>query len=257
MIERVFHDERGEVLLPLYRMTHEQALFTRSESFSALQPAGSFEEVPGLGRKVFVGERRPRAGQIEISLGTYGKTHEDAFALQRELLSIAPLIAAYSRSPGGTMEIAGVSEIKREFRGSAQFGGAVTLTLECASPYFWQEEQTQALPAGRAGPVVVGGMARTGLRVRIRAGEAGILHPSIHSDAGLTRWLGLIPPGGELVIDNLHGGHLVTLFPASGPGVTAHLKLTGPFPYLDPGIRTVTVDAPEGDIALTWKEGLL
>lgn len=249
MIIRTFLDAAGGVLLDLYRLTPEQALLVKSETLPGLTPIGAFEEIPGTGLKVFVGERRPRAGQLEITLTTAGRRHEDAFALQRELLRIVPDIRAYSRVPGGTMDIAGASQVTRTITGSAQVAGAVAMTLECASPYFWADREPVTVPTGTPQPVDVGGVADTGLRVTITAGGSAVTDPSIRTDAGLTTWRGVIPAGGSLVLDSLNGWS-VTL-----GGVDVDLFVTGPAPALTPGERTVTVTAPGAVATLQWREG--
>ncbi|WP_261665489.1 hypothetical protein [Deinococcus sp. Marseille-Q6407] len=250
MIERTFLDRAGRPLLDLYRLTNPQALFVTGESLPDLQPIGSTVEVPGSGLKVFVGDSRPRAGQLEVTLATYGQSHGDNFALQREIMSLAPLIGGYSRSPGGTLHIAGYSSVKRTFHGGAQLGGTVTLTLECASPYFWQKEEEPLTIQAGPNTVEVGGVARTGLRLELTAGAAPVTHPEIITDAGVTRWLGEVPTGGRLVLDSLHG------LTATLNGQPAHLRVSGPVPWLEPGRRTVTL-SPGLSGRLTWQEGEL
>ncbi|MDO4264506.1 MAG: hypothetical protein Q4C67_09950, partial [Deinococcus sp.] len=75
MIERTFLDRAGQPLLDLYRLTTPQALFVTGENLPDLQPIGSTVELPGTGLKVFVGDSRPRAGQLEVTLATHGKSH--------------------------------------------------------------------------------------------------------------------------------------------------------------------------------------
>ncbi|GAA4002638.1 hypothetical protein GCM10022631_11660 [Deinococcus rubellus] len=248
MIDRVFLDEQGRDLLNLHRWTPEQALFVKGETQPDLVPIGTFEDVPGTGLKVFVGERRPRAGQFAVTLGTHGKNPEEAFALQREIATLAPRIAGYSRTPGGTLSIAGVSKVTRSFTGAAMRGGAVELTLECASPYFWQESKTRTVPVGVVTPVSIGGQARADLRVSITAGGSAVTDPSILSDAGLTTWHSTIPAGQTLML----GGEDVTL-----SGMDAALTVTGPLPYLEPGFASLTIIAAGATAVIAWKEGEL
>ena len=248
MIDRVFLDEQGADLLNLYRWTPEQALFVKTETLPDLVLVGTFEDVPGTGMKIFIGERRPRAGQMIITLATHGKNHDEAFALQREIANLAPLFRGYSRTPGGTLSIAGVSKVARSFAGSAQHGGAVELTVEHKSPYFWQESKSRSVAVGSAAIVNIGGQARADLKVSITAGGSAVINPSILSDAGLTTWHGTIPAGQILTLD----GEDVTL-----NGVDAALYVTGPLPYLEPGLSSLTIIAAGASAVIAWKEGEL
>lgn len=250
MIERVFEDVDGNTLLSLHRMTREQALWVRSEGLPTLAPIGTYEDVPGTGQRVLIGERRPRAGQLVISLGTSGRDHAGAWGLQRELVALAPLIRRYRREPGGTMDVAGYSAVKRTFSGQAQSGGNVEFTLECASPYFWTDQEA-TVAVGSAQALSIGGVAPTGLRLTLTAGGAAVTDPRILSDAGLTTWHGTVPAGGVLALDGLSGQ------PATLNGVDVSLYLTGPLPHLEPGDRTVTVTAPGASAKLNWREGEL
>lgn len=149
------------------------------------------------------------------------------------------------------MAIEGYSSIERSFSGSAQFGGEVKLTLQTASPYFWQDERTEAVPVGVPAPVSVGGAAITGLRIKITAGAAPVTDPSILSDAGLTIWHGTVPAGGTLLIDGLDGWNV------SLGGIDVARYVTGPMPYLENGERSITITAPGAAAEITWIEGEL
>lgn len=235
MIERVLLDAEGNELLNLWRWTREQALFVKSESLPDLSPIGTFEDVPGTGQRLFIGERRPKAGQLTLSIGTHGKSHEDTFALQRDLLRIAPLIRAYSRIPGGTLKVAGYSTLKRTFSGSPQAGGVVDLTLECASPYFWSPAQKRSVTAGANG-IEVGGQARVGVMLTLTA-SATLTDPAIVGPMGTTTWRGTLNAGQSLTLDSREGW-AVTL-----GGADVSLFVTGPLPYLDAGHNTLTLPA--------------
>lgn len=248
MIDRVFLDAQGADLLNLYRWTPEQALFVKTETLPDLVPVGTFEDVPGTGMKIFIGERRPKAGQFAVTLAAHGKNPDEAWALQREIANLAPLIRGYSRTPGGTLSIAGVSKVTRSFTGAAMHKAAVELTCETASPYFWQESKSRAVATGSVVAVSIGGQARADLKVSITAGGSAVINPSILSDAGLTTWHGTIPAGGALVLD----GEDVTL-----NGVDAALYVTGPQPYLEPGTPTLTIAAAGASAVIAWKEGEL
>lgn len=247
-VERVLYDENGNELLSLWRWTNEQALFVKAEGLPDLVPIGSVEEVPGTGQKIFVGERRPKAGQMTLTIGTHGKNHDEAFALQRELMNLAPLIRAYSRVPGGTLEIAGYSSVKRSFQGSAMFGGTVELTLECASPYFWLDAPPQQVLAGQ-NTVQVGGIAPTGIRLELTASQ-GVTDPQIVTDAGVTTWHGTLAAGQVFVMDSRRDW-IATL-----DGRDVSLFITGPLPSLEVGTRVLTIPAGLTGKVL-WREGEL
>lgn len=234
-IERKLLAADGTELLNLWRWTNEQALFVRSESLPDLQPIGAVHEVAGTGQKIFIGDRRPKAGQISISIGTHGKNHEGAFTLQRELIALAPLIRGYSRVPGGTLRIASYSAVKRSFSGAAQFGGTVELTLECASPYFWQDAPPQSVISG-ANMIYVGGMAMTGLRLTLTASQT-VTDPVMMTDAGQTTWHGVLNAGDVLVMDSREG------WTVTKNGIDVSLAVTGPLPMLEAGQRTLAIPA--------------
>ena len=248
MIERVLLDRDGNELLNLWRWNREQSLYVKAETLPDLVPIGTVEEVPGTGQKIFIGERRPKAGQITLTIGTHGKNHEHAFALQREIAGLAPRIGAYSQVPGGTLGIAGYSSLKRTFQGSAQFGGTVELTLECTDPYFWGPGGTQALAAG-ANTVTVSGAAPTGVLLELTAAQS-VTNPQIMTDAGMTVWEGVLQAGQTLVLDSRTGWDVRL------GGVDVSLTVDGPLPLLEPGERTVTLSSGlTGQI--TWQEGEL
>lgn len=246
MIDRVFLDEQGRDLLNLHRWTNEQALFVKTETLPDLVPIGTFEDVPGTGMKIFIGERRPKASQFAVTLAAHGKNPDEAWALQREIATLAPLIRGYSRTPGGTLSIAGISKLTRSFTGAAMHKAAVEVTLETASAYFWQESKSRPVATGVAAIVSIGGQARVDLRVSVTAGGSAVTNPSILSDAGLTTWHGTIPAGQILTLD----GEDVTL-----NGVDAALYVTGPLPYLEPGLPGLTIIAAGATAVIAWKEG--
>lgn len=243
-------DEAGQTLLALHRVTREQALLVRSETLPDVNPIGTVEDVPGTGLKVLSGGRGARAEQVTVVIGTHGRTHHDAFALQQEILRAVPLIHGYSRVPGGTMDITAASA-RRELSGGAQSNGTVTLTMTCASPYFWVDTDEWDVPVGTPQTVDVRGMADTGVRLTLMAGAAPIVDPSVLTDAGLTTWHGTVPAGGVLVMDSRREW-TVTL-----NGADAGLTVTGPLPALSPGERSVTVTAVGGAATLQWREGRL
>ncbi|MCP2015611.1 hypothetical protein L1280_002779 [Deinococcus sp. HSC-46F16] len=249
MIERILGDREGRELIALHRQTREQVLAVKREGLPDLVPIGGVEEVPGTGQKVFIGERRPRAGQLVVTLGTWGRTHDDAFALQRELVGLADQIGTYTRTPGGTLEIAGVSSVRRSFQGSPQSGGEVELTLECTSPYFWTDVAPRPLVVGAPQAVRIGGQAPTGLRVSLTAGGAAVTNPSILSDAGLTIWRSTVPAGQTLTLDSRRG------WSATLNGADVSLYVTGPLPHLEPGTRSLTLTAPGAAAEVAWREG--
>lgn len=251
MIERIFLDGDGSPLLNCYRMTKEQALFVRAEDLPEVRPVGGVEEVAGTGVKVYAGPELLTSGEYTISLGTHGKTHGDAFSLQREVMRWAIRARAVLRTGGGVLHLAHFTSIKRSFKGSAMLGGQVDVTFAPATPFWIVAERVQEVSSVGPTAVFVDGQMRSALRLTLTA-TSTVTNPSILSDAGLTTWLGTLQPGETLLIDGRPGHWAVTV-----NGADKALQLTGPQPYLEPGSRTLTLSAPNCTALIEWKEGEL
>lgn len=239
------------MLLPLWRDTGEQRLGLAAENLPELTAIGTVEPVPGTGLKVFVGERRFKAGPLTVTIGTLGRRAADGWALQREIIGLLPHVRGYWHSLAGTLKLAGCTVAKRSLTGPYEPGGQIEIALEPKSPYFWQTEQGAGIIPGGPQPVTVDGVARTPLRVAITAGTAPITDPRVLSDAGETRWQGTVPAGQTLVIDGGAGPRALL------GGLDVSLYLLSPLPYLEPGERTITVTAPGATCTAYWQEGTL
>ena len=182
---------------------------------------GRVEEVAGTGVRFFVGGDALTAGNYTLTLGTYGQTHGDNFALQRAVMGAAVLTRAIQRN-GSTLPIVRFAKIARTLRGGAQFSGQMTLEFVPASAYWLADSRSVTVEGQQV--VHVGGMSRASLRVTF---TGPVIDPYIVTPAGTTRWIGTVPAGADLVIDARPGRWTVTL-----SGAAAQLRLQGPQPYL-------------------------
>lgn len=252
MIDRTLLDAQGRDLLTLERRTLEQAMHVRAEGLPELSPVGEFVDVPGTGVRLYVGGDAIKGGAYTLSVGVFGRTHSDAFDLHREVMRAAMQARAVQRSDGGVLRLARFSKVGRAFTGSAQQGGTVDATWEVASPYWWGPPVKVPVNVGVPHPLHLNSDAPTPLRITIDGGAQSVTQPSILSDAGLTRWLGTMPPYAQLIINGQPGLWSVTL-----NGVHVETKLTGPQPFLKGGDTHLTITAAGATAHVIYQEGLL
>ena len=250
MIDWMWIDADGNPLIELYRVTPEQTMVMKSESMPEINPSGQVITVPFTGIRLFVGSSALVAGAYTMNIGTYGRKHSDAFALQKELMIAAQRTAFIVRNPGGSLPIASFSKITRSFKGDAQLGGEVQVVFEPSEAYWLTPMQTIFPLVNTGTPLTVSGSRTTPVGFSLFNNGAPFANMVLYTDAGATQFLGTIPTGSTFRIDSRPGFYTVTL-----DGLDVSTQLSGPQPYLKPGDRAIYINAIAGICTLTWQEG--
>lgn len=245
MIDRVLLDKNQNVLLNLERFTGERTTAVLEENMFQVKPQGEVKTLPGSGARVLIGEEGLTAGDYSITVGAYGRSQSDTFALMGELTRAAVQTRFIQRQPGGLLEIASFLSITRTWSNKLQLGTAMKLDFAPVIPYWLVDTHTLTLNSNTPVNIPVPGDYDTPVKIEFTA-TSPTTNPEFITSAGTSRWYGTVQIGQVLRISSLPDDWSVTL-----NGVDVSLAFDGPLPRLDRGTPQFRVNG-NGTVKLDW-----